>query len=268
MGLIGVFDSGVGGLSVWKEIVAVLPSEPILYFADNANCPYGDKSPEEIVALADRVTNFLIGKGCSIVVVACNTATAAAIEFLRAKYDVPFVGMEPAVKPAALRSTSGVIGVLATRGTFNGRLFQETSKRFASDVKVIMQPGYGLVELVESGDFSSIKVMELLHRYIDPMLDVGADHLVLGCTHYPFLLEAIQTVSKGQITIVNPAPAVALQVQRLYQLAQNYPSTLSGYHFYASGAINTLQFLVEQLLKPFPSSEGFHVSFSQGISLR
>ncbi|HUX53313.1 MAG TPA: glutamate racemase [Williamwhitmania sp.] len=252
MATIGVFDSGVGGLSVWKEIIALLPNESTLYYADNANCPYGEKSQEEVIILADRVTNFLLSKGSSMIVVACNTATAAAIDFLRAKYPVPFVGMEPAVKPAALNSTTGVIGVLATSGTFNGRLFQETSKRFASDVQMIIQPGNGLVELVESGDFSSDQVLDLLHHYIDPMIDAGADHLVLGCTHYPFLEKAIQQVSNGQITVVNPSPAVAMQVERIYQTLHNSPSKSPFYHFYASGSLTTLQLLVGQIIQSVP----------------
>lgn len=253
MATIGVFDSGVGGLSVWEEIIALLPNVSTLYYADNANCPYGEKSQEEVIVLADMVTNFLLSKGSSMVVVACNTATAAAIDFLRAKYPIPFVGMEPAVKPAALNSTTGVIGVLATSGTFNGRLFQETSKRFASDVQMIIQPGYGLVELVESGDFSSDQVLDLLHHYIDPMIDAGADHLVLGCTHYPFLEKAIQQVTNGQIKVVNPSPAVAMQVERIYKTLHNPPSVSPSYDFYASGSLSTLQLLVRQIVHNLPN---------------
>jgi glutamate racemase len=261
MAKIGVFDSGVGGLSVWKEIIALLPHVSTLYYADNGNCPYGEKSQEEVILLANNVTKFLVSRGCGMVVVACNTATAAAIDSLRKNYYIPFVGMEPAVKPAALNSVSGVIGVLATSGTFNGRLFQETSKRFASDVKMIIQPGYGLVELVESGDFSSNKVFELLHRYIDPMLDAGADHLVLGCTHYPFLETAIQLVTKGKLTIVNPAPAVALQVQRIYQSLDHAISNDQFYHFFASGNIETMQILVNQITGEMPVNENVEFSF-------
>jgi len=247
MGPIGIFDSGVGGLSVWREIVKVLPQESTIYYADNANCPYGGKSREEIVALADRVTSFLLEKGCSTIVVACNTATAAAIDFLRKKYPVPFVGMEPAVKPAAINSITGVIGVLATQGTFNSRLFQETRSRFASEVKVIIQPGFGLVERVEAGDFSSPLVYDLLHRYIDPMLEAGADYLVLGCTHYPFLIEAISEISNGRLTIVDPAPAVAMQVKRVLELTETQSVSELAYEFYASGFDDTLQGLVAKI---------------------
>lgn len=247
MGPIGVFDSGVGGLSVWREIIKVLPEESTIYFADSANCPYGDKSQEEIIHLADRVTAFLISKGCRIVVVACNTATAAAIDFLRSKYSIPFVGMEPAVKPAALKSKTGVIGVLATRGTFNGRLFLETSRRYAADVKMLIQPGYGLVELVEAGDFSSDKVFALLHQYVDPMLEAGADHVVLGCTHYPFLADAIRQVAGDRLTIVDPAPAVAMQVKRIVseKLMAKEALVTPAYHFYSSGDGNAFRMITQ-----------------------
>lgn len=246
MGSIGVFDSGVGGLSVWREIVKVLPNTSTVYYADNANCPYGDKSQQEIIRLADRVTAFLLSKGCSMVVVACNTATAAAIEFLRAKYSIPFVGMEPAVKPAAVMSKTGVIGVLATRGTFNGRLFQETSSKYAADVRMLIQPGYGLVELVEVADFSSPKVFELLRKYLEPMLDAGADHLVLGCTHYPFLIEAINEIAEGKLIIVDPASAVAAQVKRVF--GNDHSPNDSGsafYTFYSSGDCTPMKRLIE-----------------------
>lgn len=246
MGPIGVFDSGVGGLSVWREIVKVLPNSSTIYYADNANCPYGDKSQQEIINLADRVTAFLLSKGCSVVVVACNTATAAAIEFLRAKYPVPFVGMEPAVKPAAVMSKSGVIGVLATRGTFNGRLFQETSSKYAANINMLIQPGYGLVELVEACDFSSPKVYALLHSYLIPMLDAGADHLVLGCTHYPFLIEAINEIAEGKLMIVDPAPAVAAQVKRV--LGNDHSPNEGGnplYTFFSSGDCTPMKRITE-----------------------
>ncbi len=246
MGPIGIFDSGVGGLSVWREIIKVLPSESTIYYADNANCPYGDKSQQDIIRLADKVTTFLIEQGCSVIVVACNTATAAAIDYLRSTYSVPFVGMEPAVKPAAVKSKSGVIGVLATRGTFNGRLFQETSRKYAADVKMLIQPGYGLVELVESGDFSSPRVYDLLHQYIDPMLDAGADHVVLGCTHYPFLAEAISNIAKGELTIVDPAPAVALQVKRVIRDVGALNETVTPVcRFYSSGDCAPMKRIVE-----------------------
>lgn len=208
---IGVFDSGVGGLSVWREIIKVLPETSITYFSDSAYCPYGNKPQQQIIERAYLITDFLLSKGAGIIVVACNTATAAAIKSLREKYRIPFIGMEPAVKPAALHSKSGTIGVLATRGTLNGNHFHASVERFASDVTVVAKVGEGLVELVESGETSGTKVKDLLQSYINPMLEQGADHIVLGCTHYPFLLDSIKEVAGDNVVIVDPAPAIALR---------------------------------------------------------
>ena len=169
--MIGLFDSGVGGLSVWREMVKVLPNERYLYVSDSGHCPYGPKSKEEIIARAVAITDFLISHGAEIIVVACNTATAAAIEYLRRHYSIPFVGMEPAVKPAALSTRTGVIGVLATKGTFKGELYLRTLHKFASNAKVIEQVGEGLVELVESGDINSDNARQLISRYVVPMLE-------------------------------------------------------------------------------------------------
>ena len=185
--MIGVYDSGVGGLSVWRELVKLMPDEDYVYFSDAAYCPYGPKDPAFIVERASAVTDFFLEKGCELIVVACNTATAAAISHLRAHYSIPFVGMEPAIKPAILRSRSGVVGVLATAGTFKGKLYLSTLARFAGDVKVIERVGEGLVETVEKGILDGPEVEALVRRCIDPMLEAGADHIVLGCTHYPFL---------------------------------------------------------------------------------
>ena len=207
--MIGVYDSGIGGLSVWKELARVMPDERYFYVSDAGYCPYGPKPGEEILERAKAVTEYLISKGAEIVVVACNTATAAAIEYLRGHYPVPFVGMEPAVKPAAINTKTGAIGVLATKGTFKGELYLRTLHKFASNAKVIEQVGEGLVELVESGDTRSEKARELVGRYVIPMIEQGADHIVLGCTHYPFLEETIREFTSDKVTIVNPAPAVA-----------------------------------------------------------
>jgi glutamate racemase len=212
---VGFFDSGKGGLSVWREVTKLLPHENTVYYADTAFCPYGPKTQEEIIARAGYVTGFLLSKQAKLVVVACNTATAAAIEHLRHTYTLPFVGMEPAVKPAALHSKSGVVGVLATRGTFNGRLYHETQARFASHVTLIEQCGDGLVELVEAGKLEGDEVRQLLEKYIRPMLDAGADHIVLGCTHYPFLIPAIKNIAGKNVRLIDPAPAVARRVKTL-----------------------------------------------------
>lgn len=212
---IGVFDSGTGGLSVLKEIVKALPQCSYMYFADTANCPYGNKPQCEIIELSVRITRFLLSKGCDLIVVACNTATAAAIDHLRANFSVPFVGMEPAVKPAAIRTKTNSIGVLATAGTFNGRLYKETTKRYASDVTVCYQVGEGLVELVEKGMADSVEAEQLLRSYVEPMLKKGIDELVLGCTHYPFFIPILKRILPHAVEIVDPSPAVARQAVRL-----------------------------------------------------
>jgi len=214
--MIGIFDSGIGGLSVFKELVKLLPGESYVYFSDSRYCPYGPKEAAFIRERSRRLTEFLLDKGADIVLVACNTATAAAIMDLRERYDVPFVGMEPAIKPAILHSQSGVVGVLATAGTLKGAPYLRTLASFKGEVKVIERIGTGLVEAVERADFDSPQVESLLRGYIGPMLAEGADHIVLGCTHYPFLQDCIEKIVEDRAKVVNPAPAVALQAQRLY----------------------------------------------------
>lgn len=210
--MIGIFDSGVGGLSVWRELYKVLPKEKYLYFSDAGYCPYGPKSREEIIARVRVIADFLIENGAEIIVVACNTATAAAIEFLRGNYGIPFVGMEPAVKPAAINTRTGAIGVLATRGTFKGELYLRTLHKFASNAKVLEQVGEGLVELVENGQTDTAQAKELVARYVRPMMEENVDHIVLGCTHYPFLEDVIREIAGNDVEIVNPAPAIARRV--------------------------------------------------------
>lgn len=210
--MIGIFDSGVGGLSVWSELVKLLPKEKYIYVADSGYCPYGPKSKDEIIERADAITSYLLSEGATIIVIACNTATAAAVEYLRGKYSAVFVGMEPAVKPAALKSLSGVIGVLATKGTFSGELYHNTLNKFAKDVDVIEQVGEGLVELVEGGKTYGQEALDLISNYVKPMVDKGADVIVLGCTHYPFLIDTIKKVVGTDVEIINPAPSVAKRV--------------------------------------------------------
>jgi len=213
--MIGVYDSGEGGKSVLKELRTLMPWEDYVYFGDSAYCPYGPKEPEFIIQRACTITELLISKGCELIVVACNTATAAAISYLREHYSIPFVGMEPAIKPAVLHSKSGVVGVLATAGTFKGSLYLSTLARFSGDVKVIERVGEGLVETVEKGILDGPEVEKLIHHCIDPMLSEGADHIVLGCTHYPFLQPVIERIAGDGVTVVNPAPAVARQAMRI-----------------------------------------------------
>ena len=233
---VGVFDSGIGGLSVWREILKILPNESIVYYADSKNCPYGQKSEETIISLAKRAVEFLLEKNAKLLVVACNTATAAAIDLLRSTYNIPFVGMEPAIKPAALNSKSGIIGVLATEGTFNGRLFNETKVKYAKDKDIIIRTGHGLAELVETGKENTPEAAALLRNYIQPMLEKQADHIVLGCTHYPFLLPAIKKIVKDTAIILDPAPAVAKQTaSRLKQhKLEASIENRAFYHFYTN----------------------------------
>ena len=244
-----MFDSGLGGLSVWRELVKQIPQRSLYYVSDSAFCPYGPRPAAEVIARGQLISQFLIDKGCGIIVLACNTATAAAISSLRQSFSLPFVGMEPAVKPAALHSRTGVVGVLATEGTFKGSLYKETSQRFASHVQVIETVGTGLVELIEQGRLDDPETNALLKRYIDPMLEAGADHLVLGCTHYPFLIPAIEKITRGRLQIIDPAPAVALHTA---QLAASLPpaSEPVAYHFYATGSIEALRQRAEDLLPP------------------
>ena len=216
MASIGIFDSGSGGLSVYRELVKLLPQERFVYYSDNAHCPYGEKTALYIRRRARFITEFLLDKGADIIVVACNTATAAAIATLRAAYpDVPFVGMEPAVKPAALGTKTGVIGVLATAGTLKGSKYLNTRGLYEGDVRVVEHVGQGFVELVEKGILDGPEAEATVRASLQPLLDQGADIIVLGCTHYPFLLPVIQRIAGPGIQVIDPAPAVARQTLRL-----------------------------------------------------
>ena len=215
--MIGIFDSGIGGLSVFREIRKLLPEEKYVYFSDNAHCPYGEKSKEYIIDRARHITDFLLSQGADIIVVACNTATAAAIRTLRAEYPVSFIGMEPAIKPAAASTKTGIIGVLATAGTLKAEKYRDTKGRHAEDVTVVEHIGKGFVELVENGMTSGPKAEATVMESLEPLLDAGADTIVLGCTHYPFLSDTIAKVASDltpsrQITIIDPAPAVARHI--------------------------------------------------------
>ncbi len=216
---IGVYDSGLGGLSVWREVRRLLPEESLIYLGDGKNCPYGDRPKEEVARLADEAVGHLVALGCKLVVVACNTATAAAIEELRAKYaEVPIVGMEPAVKPACLNTRSGVVGVLATERSLDGDLFRRTAARYGAHIEVIAAAGRGFVELVEADMEQSPEAEAAVRAVVEPMLERGADQIVLGCTHYPFLKAMIERVIAGrEVTIVDPSPAVARRVKQLLE---------------------------------------------------
>ncbi len=215
-GPIGVFDSGVGGLSVWREIVRQLPHENTLYVADQGHVPYGTRSLAEVRDYTKGITRFLLAHGAKIIVVACNTASGAALHTLRETFpDIAFVGMEPAVKPAAESTRTGTIAVIATPATFQGELFQSLVERFAANVRLEKQICPGLVEQVESGSLDTPETEMLLRQCLTPVLCAGADRLVLGCTHYPFLAETIARITGPDIVLVDPAPAVARQTARV-----------------------------------------------------
>jgi glutamate racemase len=216
MGSIGVFDSGVGGLSIVRALRQVLPYESILYVADNIHCPYGPRSATEIARLSEGISRYLVAHGAKVVVVACNTASAAALSYLRQELpEVSFIGMVPAVKPAAQITRSGVVGVLATPGTLHGRLYEEVVLHHTAGVRVVSSACPGLVELIEAGELDGARVEGLLHTYLDPLLAAGADTLVLGCTHYPFLIPTLNRMYPEVFTIVEPSEAVARQVARV-----------------------------------------------------
>lgn len=225
--MIGVFDSGAGGLSVLKELVRLMPDQEYVYFSDSAHCPYGEKSPEYIIDRARAITRMLIEKGAQIIVVACNTATAAAIATLRQEFDIPFIGMEPAVKPAALGTKSGVIGVLATAGTLKASKYLKTKGNYEDGCRIVEHVGKGFVELVENGILEGHAAEATVRESLYPLLDEGADTIVLGCTHYPFLLPVMERESarwasaapgrKAEIRFIDPAPAVARQTKHIME---------------------------------------------------
>jgi len=207
---VGFFDSGLGGLCILEAFKRECPEESTIYLADSAHCPYGNRPADEIVRISRANTRNLLDRGCKMVVVACNTATAAAIDVLRAEFpDTPFIGIEPAVKPAALNSKSGVVGVLATAGTFNGRLYRETTERFAKDVTVVASVADEFVALVERGEVSGPVAESVVRAKVEPLLAAGADHVVLGCTHFPHLKPLIEKVAAGRAEVLDPSDAVA-----------------------------------------------------------
>ncbi|SHF84229.1 glutamate racemase [Flavobacterium segetis] len=211
---IGIFDSGIGGTSIWSAIHQLLPNEKTIYLADSKNAPYGQKSKEEIIALSIKNTELLLEMNCKIIVVACNTATTNAIQELRSKFKVPLIGIEPAIKPAATHSKTQIIGILATQGTLNSELFNKSTAKF-KNIKIIEQVGHGLVQLIENGEINSKEMTRLLHSYIDPMVAANIDYLVLGCSHYPYLIPQIKTMLPSNIIIIDSGEAVARQTQNI-----------------------------------------------------
>ena len=211
---IGVYDSGMGGLTVWRALREALPEESLLYLGDGKNCPFGSRPQAEIRQLADAAVARLVAEGCKMVVVACNTATAAAIDFLRTKYaPMPLVGMEPAIKPACLQTRSGVVGVLATERSLDGDLFRRTAARYASGIEVIAAAGHGFVELVEEDREETPEAEACVRRIVEPMLQRGADQIVLGCTHYPFVARQIRSVV-GDVPLFESGAGTARELRR------------------------------------------------------
>jgi len=216
---IGVFDSGVGGLSVVRELISRLPHESIMYIADQANVPYGDRNLIEVRDISEKIVRFLIQSGAKTIVVACNTASAAALYYLRETFpETPFVGMEPAVKPAAQQTQSGTVGVLATPATFQGTLYESVVNRFASGVNIIQQTCPGLVEQIEIGQINSDETHALLSAALKPLIEKNIDTLVLGCTHFPFVIPVIKQITGKDVTVIDPSPAIARQTERILEV--------------------------------------------------
>lgn len=250
---VGVFDSGVGGLSVLAEIARELPAEQLVYVADSAHLPYGDKPADYVRTRARACTAFLLARGCKAVVVACNTATAAAIEALRACTDAPVIGMEPPVKPAVEATRSGVIGVLLTSGTAASARYAQLVERYGSGISVITQPCPGLVQCVEEGDLASTRAHALLETYVTPLLARGVDALILGCTHYPFLRPALERVIPQDVRVLDAGAAVARQLRRRLADAGLLAAQGGPPEFWTSG--DPLRF-VRARARLYPSTSG------------
>ena len=224
MALIGVFDSGVGGLSILDEALRQLPHHNFIYLADSANAPYGEKSSDWIAARSLTLCNYLASNGCDAIVVACNTATAEAIKQIRETLPIPIIGVEPGIKPAAMQSQNNIVGVLATEATLKSDKFNSLLNTLPSDCQFIKQAGAGLVPLIESGNADSEETLELLAKHLEPIQDAGADTLVLGCTHYPFLRKSIRKLLGESITLIDTSDAVVRQLKRQLEPLQNNSS--------------------------------------------
>ncbi len=248
---IGIFDSGVGGTSIWKEIHSLLPNEDTIYLADSKNAPYGHKSQKEIQSLSIKNTEKLIALGSKIIVVACNTATTNAIDFLRKNYDLPFIGIEPAIKPAALKTKTKQIGILATKGTLQSSLFTKTSELYANQINVIEVIGEGLVPIVENNLINNPETLMLLQKFLDPMIKANIDYLVLGCSHYPYLIPQIKKLLPENVEIIDSGRAVARQTKAVLENNNllNNKNQKPNCQFFTNLNSSTLN----SLLKPYES---------------
>jgi glutamate racemase len=248
---IGVFDSGVGGLSVLRAMRAQMPEEDVIYFGDQEHVPYGPRPMEQIQQFSEGITRFLLAQQAKLIVVACNTASAAALKYLRGKFpEVPFVGMEPAVKPAAEHTRTGVVGVLATPATFQGALYASVVERFAHGVQVLQHTCPGLVGQVERGDLDGPRTRAILEEALRPMLEKNIDTVVMGCTHYPFVIPLIQQIVGAGVRVIDPAPAVARQARRLLEAGglKKAEGGMGAACFYTSGEAGAVQSLLPVLL--------------------
>jgi len=244
---IGIFDSGVGGTSIWRDLHQLLPFENTIYLADSKNAPYGYRTHDEIISLSHKNTQVLLKMGCKLIVVACNTATTNAISDLRKTYDIPIIGIEPAVKPAALRTSSKSIGVLATKGTLSSILFSKTSSEYTKDIAIIEIVGEGLVPLIEAGKLHSKEMTELLIKYTAPMIEANIDYLVLGCSHYPYLIPQLKKILPSHVKILDSGEAVAKHTRNtlaslnLLRTDQTQPLL----QFYTNAEASTLEYILK-----------------------
>jgi len=248
---VGIFDSGVGGISVLRAIREQMPEESVIYFGDQGHIPYGSRPMQQIRDFSEAITKFLLEKGTKIIVVACNTASAAALKYLRAKFpDVQFVGMEPAVKPAAEHTRTGKVGVLATPATFQGALYASVVERFTNGVELFQNTCPGLVQQIERGNLDGKETRRILEAALIPMLEKNIDTVVLGCTHYPFVIPLIQQIVGETVRVIDPAPAVAKQTGRLLEVRRmrNQSESKSDVKFYTSGKLEELKSLLPKLL--------------------
>jgi len=246
---IGLFDSGVGGISIWQAVNALMPNENTIYLADNKNAPYGSKTKDEIIALSEKNTEFLLNQNVKLIVVACNTASTNAIPHLRQKYNVPFIRIQPAIKPACLQSKTKKVGLLATKSTLNSKMLDELKQIIpVNDVEIIGQYGKGLVEIVENNQMESPETYRLLEQYLKPMLEQNIDQLVLGCTHYPFLISQMHKVLGNKVQIIEPSHAIARQTNRiLTEFDLLAPENQEAKHlFYANKSTKALKSLLKE----------------------
>ena len=246
---IGFFDSGVGGTSVWQEVVQLLPHENTIYLADSKHAPYGRKSREEIIALSVKNTEFLLERDCKLIVVPCNTATTNAIQYLRSHYEVPFIGIEPAIKPAAIKSDTKKVGILATKGTLSSELFNKTQRAFAMEVNTIEIVGTGIVELIEQGKKDSEEMRDLLVQITEPFMISGIDYLVLGCSHYPYIKPMLQELLPGRVRVIDSGVAVARQTLNVLKKngLLNRDSEPGSHQLYSNMTVDTLTDLTSKI---------------------